>query len=234
MTTLIDRILDDLRDGRCVLVYDYERREGETDLVVASQFITPEIVKRFRKDGGGLIFLMVSYEIADKLQLPFLSDLFYDVSSRYPVFKAVIPDDIPYDTKSSFSIYINHRGTFTGVTDNDRSLTMRRFAEVAKEINKLDTSSALRLFGEEFRSPGHVPICVASKHLLNERKGHTELVVSLLRMAGLIEVGSGCEMMGDNGKALSKKDAMEYAKKHGYAFIEGYEIIKTWESWLKK
>ncbi|MEM0493451.1 MAG: 3,4-dihydroxy-2-butanone-4-phosphate synthase [Candidatus Thermoplasmatota archaeon] len=230
----IEKTLDELRNGRCILVYDDEKREGETDLVIASQFITPEVIRLFRKDGGGLIFLMVSYEIAKNLQLPFLSDLFLEVSSKYPVFKALIPHDIPYDTKSSFSVYVNHRRTFTGITDQDRSLTMKRFAEIAKEVHSLDSSSALKIFGNEFRSPGHVPICVASEHLLRERRGHTELVVSLLKMAGLTPVGSGCEMMGDNGRALPKDEAIGYAKRHGYSFIEGYEIIKAWESWLER
>jgi len=186
-----------------------------------------------RKDGGGLIFLMVSKEIADKLKLPFLSDLYSDISNRYPVLKALVPNDIPYDTKSSFSLYINHRQTFTGVTDNDRSLTMRRFAELSEEVENLDDDSALTLFGKEFRSPGHVPICVASEQLLNKRRGHTELVVSLLKMANLTPVGSGCEMMGDDGKSLHKDKAKQYALDHNLVFLSGKEIIGEWKKWSK-
>ena len=201
--------------------------------MIASEFVKPESVRKMRKHGGGLIFIMTSKEIADKLQLPFLSDMFSKINDKYPVLKALDANDIPYDSKSSFSLYINHRETFTGITDNDRSLTMKRFAYLTKEIKNLDNGQATTMFGKEFRSPGHIPICVASKKLLKERKGHTELVISMLTMAGLSPAGSGCEMMDDNGKALSKEKAMKYAKDHNYTFLEGKTIVKEWEKWSK-
>jgi 3,4-dihydroxy 2-butanone 4-phosphate synthase len=214
-------------------VYDSEKREGETDFVMASQFITPESIKRMRQDGGGLIFLMTSKEVADQLQMPFLANLYSDISDNYPVLKELVPDDIPYDTKSSFSLYINHRETFTGITDHDRSLTMQKFAELIKRIKSLDSELAIKEFGREFRSPGHVPICVASKNLLNERRGHTELVIALMQMAGLVSAGGGCEIMGNNGKALSKEDTLRYAEKNNFVFLEGKEIVKAWKQWSK-
>jgi len=186
-----------------------------------------------RKDGGGLIFLMISHPLAQQLKLPFLSDLFASIQKQYPVFKELVPNDIPYDTKSSFSLYINHRKTFTGITDNDRSLTMMEFAALASAVKNIDSTTAMKKFGKEFRSPGHVPICIASEHLLRERKGHTELVISLLELAGLTPVGSGCEMMGEHGKALSKEDAKRYAENNNLVFLEGAEIIKAWTAWSK-
>ncbi|MFW6120480.1 MAG: 3,4-dihydroxy-2-butanone-4-phosphate synthase [Petrotogales bacterium] len=227
----ISRALNDLQQGKFALVFDSKNREGETDFVIASQFATPESIKRMRKDGGGLIFLMTSKEVADRLQLPFLADLYSNISDNYPVLKELAPDDIPYDTKSSFSLYINHRETFTGITDYDRSLTMRKFAELIARIN--NSNSPIKEFGREFRSPGHVPICVASENLLFEREGHTELIIALLQMAGLIPAGSGCEIMGDNGQALSKENAKRYAKKNDFVFLEGKEIIRAWKQWSK-
>ncbi|RLF29596.1 MAG: 3,4-dihydroxy-2-butanone-4-phosphate synthase [Thermoplasmata archaeon] len=229
----IDRALDDLQKGKFILVYDNDKREGETDLIMASQFVTPNSIRRMRKDGGGLIFLMTSYSVADKLGLPYLSNLFSDIHNKYPVLKELSPHDIPYDTKSSFSIYINHRNTFTGITDIDRSLTMKRFAELIKKIKDYNAASAAKEFGREFRSPGHVPICIASKHLLNERMGHTELAIALLEMADLIPAASGCEMLSDNGRALSKKEAQEYAEKQNLVFLEGKEIVETWKKWSR-
>jgi len=229
----IEKAISDLRKGKFILIFDDDSRESETDLVIASQYTTPQSIKTMRKDGGGLIFLMISKEIADKLKLPFLADLYLDINNKYPVLKALEPNDIPYDTKSSFSLYINHRKTFTGITDIDRSLTMRKFSELAEEIENLDDDSALSLFGKEFRSPGHVPICVASEKLLKQRRGHTELVVSILKMANLIPVGSGCEMMGDDGKSLSKDKAKQYALDNNLAFLSGKEIIEEWKKWLK-
>jgi len=229
----IRRAITDLRSGKIVLIYDDDDREGEADIVMASEFVTPESIRTMRKDGGGLIFLMTSSEIAYKLKLPFLADLFSDVDDKYPVLKELIPNDIPYDSKSSFSLYINHRDTFTGITDIDRSLTMNKFADLAKKIENIEDGAATKMFGKEFRSPGHIPICVASKNLLNERVGHTELVVSLLKMTDVIPVGSGCEIMGDTGRALSKTKAKQYANENGFVFLEGKDIIKAWKKWSK-
>jgi 3,4-dihydroxy 2-butanone 4-phosphate synthase len=229
----IKKAISDLRKGKFILVFDDDSRESETDLVIASEYTTPKSIRTMRKDGGGLIFLMVSKEIANKLKLPFLSDLYSNIDNKYPVLKALVPNDIPYDSKSSFSLYINHRKTFTGITDVDRSLTMRKFAELAKKTENLNDGLATNLFGKEFRSPGHVPICIASEKLLNQRKGHTELVVSLLKMANLIPVGSGCEIMGDNGKDLQKDKAKKYAERHNLVFLEGKDIIEAWKKWSR-
>jgi len=229
----IDKAASDLRNGKFVLIHDADDREGETDIVMASEFVTPKSIKTMRKDGGGLIFIMISNELANKLKLPFLADLFSNVEDNYPVLKSLTANDIPYDTKSSFSLYINHRDTFTGITDIDRSLTMKRFAELTKRINNLEDGQATEMFGKEFRSPGHIPICVASRNPLIDRFGHTELVVSLLKIAGITPVGSGCEIMGDNGKALSKNDAKKYAKENGLVFLEGNDLIKAWRKWSK-
>ncbi len=229
----IDNAASDLRNGKFVLIHDADDREGEVDIVMASEFVTPKSIRTMRKDGGGLIFIMVSNELANKLKLPFLADLFLDIEGDYPVLKSLTANDIPYDTKSSFSLYINHRDTFTGITDVDRSLTMKRFAELAKRISNLEGNQATEMLGKEFRSPGHIPICIASKNPLVDRFGHTELVVSLLKMAGLTPVGSGCEIMGDNGKALSKSNAKKYAEDNGLVFLEGRDLIKAWEKWSK-
>ncbi|KYK24668.1 3,4-dihydroxy-2-butanone 4-phosphate synthase [Thermoplasmatales archaeon SG8-52-4] len=229
----IEKAIADLQKGKFILIFDDESREGETDLVIASEFVTPQSIKTMRKDGGGLIFLMISKEIADRLKLPFLADMYNNINDKFPILKELVPNDIPYDTKSSFSLYINHRETFTGITDNDRSLTMNRFANMVKKIQNLNDGQATKLFGKEFRSPGHVPICVAAKKLLNERKGHTELVISMMKMANLTAAGSGCEIMGENGKALSKEKAKEYADKNNLVFLDGKSIVEAWKKWSK-
>ena len=110
---------------------------------------------------------------------------------------------------------------------------MNRFASMTKKIQKLDDGQATKIFGKEFRSPGHVPICVAAKELLNERKGHTELVISMMKMANLTPIGSGCEIMGENGKALPKEKAKEYADRHNLVFLDGKLIVEEWKKWSK-
>jgi len=200
----IQNAISDLKKGKFILVHDSDERENETDLIIPAEFINYESIKTMRKEGGGLIFLMISYDIAEKFSLPYLTDLYADVQDKYPILKSLIANDIPYDTKSSFSLYINHRDTFTGITDIDRCLTIKEFANISKKAEKLDNEKAVKLLGYKFRSPGHVPICISSKKLLSDRFGHTELGVALLKMAELIPVGCGCEIMGNNGMVISK------------------------------
>ena len=110
---------------------------------------------------------------------------------------------------------------------------MKRFAELAKKVETLNDGVAINMFGKEFRSPGHVPICIAAKNLVDARKGHTELVISMMKMAELTPIGSGCEIMGDDGKAVPKDKAISYAKDHRLIFLEGKEIVKAWKKWSK-
>ena len=229
MSNTIQNAISDLKKGKFILVHDSDERENETDLIISAEFLTYESIKTMRKYGGGLIFLMISHEIAEKFSLPYLTNLYEDVQEKYPILKSLVANDIPYDTKSSFSLYINHRDTFTGITDIDRCLTIREFSKVAKKAEKCDNEKAVKMLGNKFRSPGHVPICISSKKLLSDRFGHTELGVALLKMAKLKPVGCGCEMMGNNGKALSKDEALNYAFENNLIFIEGRDIIKAWK-----
>lgn len=215
--------LNALRKGEIILIFDGEGREGETDLVVGSQFVTPRYVRTLRKDGGGLICVAVHPRIAEILGLPFLVDVWKHASKNYGVLEELKADDIPYDEKSSFSITVNHRRTFTGITDKDRALTIRELSRVGENsLNGYDP----RDFGRNFRSPGHVVLLRAAKGLLAERQGHTELSVELMQRAGLIPMATICEMLDDGGGPLTPTQAMEYAMERGHVYIEGREIIE--------
>ncbi len=231
-TKLIDDALKALKDRQFVLVYDADGREEETDFIIAAHSVTPNSIGTMRRDGGGLIFLIVDHATKEKLGLPYLADLFYKEGGRWPVLKELIPNDIPYDTKSSFSITINHRKTFTGITDKDRAFTVSEFAKLAGEITELTSIKAQRLFGERFRAPGHVPLCNSSEKPLKNRFGHTELGVALMTMAGLTPIAAGCEMM-DSLNALPKKEAVKYSEEHNIVFLEGKEIREAWKAWSR-
>lgn len=228
----LERALAALRHGDFVLIYDAKGREEETDFIVAAEHVSPNHLYRMRHDGGGLIFLMVHHDIAAKLGLPFLADVFAWAAEQWPVLASLSPDDIPYDTKSSFSVPINHRETFTGITDNDRALTIREMARLAADVEDKSQGEARRIFGERFRTPGHVAVCRAAAGLLMGRRGHTELSVTLGEMAGLTPVMAGCEMM-DRGEALSRKQAMAYADQHDLVFLEGHDVVEAWEQWYE-
>ena len=73
-----ESILEDIRNGKPILVYDFDDRERECDLTVASQFVTPEVIQMMRKDAGGLICVTTPYSRAMELGLPFMSDVYWD------------------------------------------------------------------------------------------------------------------------------------------------------------
>ena len=225
MSNKIDRAIEVLKKGGFVLVFDAEGREEETDFVIAAEYIKPEHIRQMRKDGGGLICMAMDYNTWNKGGLPYLTDVLSAASGKYPVISKMVPNDIPYDAKSSFGLTINHRKTFTGITDNDRALTVRRFAEIATDDINID------ILGKEFRAPGHIHLLNASKDLLVNRQGHTELSVALVKMAGLTPISAICEMMGDDGNSLSKSEAMKYAEEKGIPHLEGKEIIERWKEW---
>lgn len=222
------RALDDLREGRFVLVYDADGREEETDMVIASQFATSEAIRLMRRDAGGLICTTADPAIRESLGLPFLAEVFMGMAEEYPVMKELMPNDIPYDVKSAFSITINHRKTFTGITDDDRALTIREFARLAEKATAQEDGWGKREFGRNFRAPGHVHLLNTSDRILETRFGHTELSTALVLMAGIVPSATVCEMMGDDGKALPKQGAKAYAEAHGLTFLEGAEVIEAW------
>ncbi|MFQ5815400.1 MAG: 3,4-dihydroxy-2-butanone-4-phosphate synthase [Candidatus Hydrothermarchaeaceae archaeon] len=227
----IDNALLELRKGNIVLVYDEDGREEETDIVVAAEHATPAHIRTMRKDGGGLICAAVHPTMAEKLGLPFLVDIWSHSTGRYKVFEGLKANDIPYDEKSAFSITINHRKTFTGITDWDRSLTLKEFSRVAENtMNGYDPDD----FGRNFRSPGHVTLLKATKGLLRKRKGHTELSVALMEMAELTPIAAICEMLGDDGGSLSRGEAEEYADNNGLVFLEGREIVEAYLNGWKR
>ncbi len=220
----LDSAIDALRNGKMILLFDAEDREGETDLVIPAICITPADVALMRRDGGGLICVAIYGKAADSLGLPFMSDILRSVSKNGH--KSLISlvekkGDIPYDSRSSFSLWVNHRETFTGITDNDRALTIRKVGEVVDKVMKGEKID----FGDEFRSPGHVALLRAATGLLKERRGQTELSIELALKAGISPSMVVCEMLDEKtGKALTKKDAIRYSKENNMPFIEGKDL----------
>ncbi len=222
---MIIRAINAIRNGEFVLIFDDEAREGETDMVIGAEFVAKEKIAKMRMDAGGLICIAIHPEKSKMLKLPFLTEVFEYASAKFDIFNELKANDIPYDEDSAFSLSINHRKTFTGITDFDRALTVSEFANLAKNGGD---------FGKLFRTPGHVPLLRASEGLVLNRKGHTELSVALAEMAGITPVTCISEMLDHkSGRALSKKDVLRYAKKNNLIFINGYEIEKAYKNWMK-
>lgn len=229
----IEKALEDIKAGKMILVYDFDNREKESDMTIASEFVTHDTLRIMRREAGGLVCTTTPYERADALGLPFLSDVFWNNKSEYPLLAAMAPTDIPYDnTKSSFGITLNHRKTFTGITDNDRALTIREYANTIFQ-DKPD-SEIIKDLGSNFRAPGHVHLLNTSSELLKNRHGHTELCTAVMVMAGVKPSATICEMMGDDGTSAKKDQVLKYAEEHNITFITGDEVIAAWEEYKQR
>lgn len=232
MGTVLAQAHEALRAGHPVLLYDADGREEETDIVVASQYATPEQVRFLRQAGGGLVCTAVAPEHHRKLGLPFLADLIRTSARDLPVLRHMHADDIRYDpSKSSFGLTVNHRSTYTGIPDGDRSRTIRELAAFLGRVEALAPAQAQGEFGQEFRAPGHCILLNGAEGGLAARQGHTELSIELARQAGLVPCTTICEMLDPaSGKALGKKAAQAYAQANGLVFLTGRDVIDAWQA----
>ncbi len=224
-----EEALEDVRAGRPILVYDFDDRERETDITVASQFVKPEHLRLMRKEGGGLVCTIMPGRLAAEIGMPFMADVYMDDAGRYPVLKGMAPDDIPYDgTRSSFGVTINHRDTYTGITDDDRALTITKFVETVFSGRPPEEIRAE--LGRSFRAPGHVHLLNTTMEILEGRRGHTELCAAIMYMAGVLPSATICEMMGDDGGSRSKESVREFAEANGYRMVTGDEVVERWKA----
>ena len=224
----VSAAIEAFRAGKPVCLFDAENREGETDLLFPAQFAKPETMRQLRMDCGGLLFLAIGHEVGETFGMPFLQDIHTEemLMQKHPVLFELQTNDLQYDARSAFTLSINHRDTFTGITDRDRALTTKRFAELYDEVKGQE--NAIQKLGNEFRTPGHIPVCRESHGGLKTRQGHTELAVGLARLSQMIPVVIGAEMLeADGDNALSVEDARVWARKRGIPFLTGEELISA-------
>ncbi|RTZ95127.1 MAG: 3,4-dihydroxy-2-butanone-4-phosphate synthase [Candidatus Poseidoniales archaeon] len=232
MVSGVDRAIAAFVAGEPVMVFDSAFRERETDLLWPADAATPEVMRTLRKDCGGLLFLAIGNEIGELFGLPWLQDIHSHPAlvKENPVLADLVTNDLQYDTRSAFTVSLNHRDTYTGITDRDRALTTRRFGELTGELlaSGADGEAARAALGAEFRTPGHIPVCRESRQGLRTRQGHTELAVSIARLSGHSPCTIGAEMLQPDGDgALAVEDAREYARKRGIPMITGADILEA-------
>ena len=129
----------------------------------------------------------------------------------------------PYGDKPSFSISINHSQTYTGITDYDRALTINEMARLYKNTS----GNKKEIFVSSFKTPGHVPLLIASEGLLSARLGHTEMSIYLTGLAGLSPTAVICEMLdSETHTALSIEKAKKYAEENIIPYFDGNELVK--------
>ena len=194
-TSKIADAIEDIRNGKMIILVDDEDRENEGDLCMASEFVTPEAINFMARYGRGLIFLTLSDEFMERLKIPMMVS---DNQSRF---------------KTAFTISIEaKRGVTTGISAADRATTIR--TAIADEAKP-----------EDIVSPGHVFPILAKKGGVLVRTGQTEGSVDLARLAGLKSTGVICEIMNDDGSMARMPDLEIFAKKHGLKIATIADLI---------
>ena len=227
----IRRAITALQNGEMILLFDLEGREAETDFTIPAAAVKPDDVRWMRRDAGGLICVALDSDASEKLGLPFMADIIREANQCSTALDKIVEKggDLKYDSRSSFSIWVNHRDTRTGIPDNDRALTINKLDEVVEKTLRNEDIH----FGSEFRTPGHVATLRAAKGLVHERMGQTELSIALAKIAGITPAMVVCEMLDDKtGRALEKDDAKEYGSNNNLVFVEGEEVVEAYDIWL--
>ncbi len=192
----IEEAIEDIRQGKFVVVVDAADRENEGDLTIAAQFATPEAVNFMTKEARGLICLCLTEDRCDELGLRQMTE----------------KNETPYGT--AFTVSVEAReGVTTGISAPDRSRTI----QVAIDP---ETSP------EDLVQPGHVFPLRARNGGALARAGQTEAAVDLARLAGLIPAGVVCEIMKEDGTMARVPDLIPYCERHGLKLVTVADLIE--------
>jgi 3,4-dihydroxy 2-butanone 4-phosphate synthase / GTP cyclohydrolase II len=192
----IEEAIEDIRQGKFVVVVDAADRENEGDLTIAAQFATPEAINFMTKEGRGLICLCLTEDRCDELSLRQMTDR----------------NETPYGT--AFTVSVEAReGVTTGISAPDRSRTI----QVA-----IDPSSG----PDDLVQPGHVFPLRAREGGVLIRAGQTEAAVDLARLGGLIPAGVVCEIMAEDGTMARVPDLIPYCTRHGIKLVTVADLIE--------
>jgi 3,4-dihydroxy 2-butanone 4-phosphate synthase / GTP cyclohydrolase II len=192
----IEEAIEDIRQGKFVVVVDAADRENEGDLTIAAQFATPEAVNFMTKEGRGLICLCLTEERCEELGLRQMTE----------------KNETPYGT--AFTVSVEAReGVTTGISAPDRSRTI----QVA-----IDPKAK----ADDLVQPGHVFPLRAREGGVLMRAGQTEAAVDLARLAGLLPAGVVCEIMNEDGTMARVPDLIPYCERHGLKLVTVADLIE--------
>ena len=192
----IEAAIQDIREGRMVILIDDEDRENEGDLTMAAEKVTPEAINFMAKYGRGLICLSMTPDKVDQLQLPMMASK--NTSS--------------FGTAFTVSIEAK-RGVTTGISAADRATTI--LTAVKPDCQP-----------EDLARPGHVFPLRAQKGGVLKRAGQTEGSVDLARLAGLTPAGVICEIMNEDGTMSRVPQLLEFAKQHDMKMVTIKDLIE--------
>ena len=196
MLNTIPEILEDLKQGRLVIVVDDEDRENEGDLVLAGQFATPEAINFMCQHGRGLICVPLEGERLELLELK----------------PMVLESQSPFGTAWMVSVDAK-TGITTGISAHDRATTIRKL---------IDLNAA----ASDFVRPGHVFPLRARHGGVLVRAGHTEAAVDLMRLAGLYPAGVICEILNPDGSMARVPELKGFSQVHGLKMCTIGDLIK--------
>lgn len=192
----IDEALDDIAEGKMIILVDDEDRENEGDLCMAAEKVTPEAINFMARHGRGLICLSLTPDRIEELKLPMMTD---ENTSHFG---------------TAFTVSIEaKRGVTTGISAADRAKTIH-------------TAIDPKTRPEDIARPGHVFPLKARLGGVLQRAGQTEGSVDLARLARLNPAGVICEIMNDDGTMARVPELMEFAKKHNLKMITIKDLIK--------
>lgn len=198
---LIEDAIEDLKNGRPIIVCDDEDRENEGDLVMLAEHATPENINFMITYGKGLVCVPVSPRIAQRLELAPMTANNTD----------------PHGT--AFTLSIDHEEAKTGISAEERSLTIQRMLTDGPE---------------RFKRPGHIFPLIAKEGGVRERRGHTEAGVDLARLAGSDEIAVICEIIKEDGTMARVDDLLLYKEEHDLKLITIEALVAYLERPLKR
>ncbi|MCH7855963.1 MAG: bifunctional 3,4-dihydroxy-2-butanone-4-phosphate synthase/GTP cyclohydrolase II [Gemmatimonadetes bacterium] len=193
----IEQALEDIRQGKLIIVADDEDRENEGDLVCAASLVTPETVNFMTQFGRGLICVALTQPRATALGLPLMTDENSD----------------PQGTAFTISVDAHQRfGVTTGISAQDRAKTIEVLVDPETTPGDL-------------RRPGHIFPLKARPGGVLRRVGQTEAAVDLANIAGLPPVGVICEILNPDGTMARRPQLEVFAKEHGLRFITVADLV---------
>ena len=191
-------LIDDIRSGKMVILVDDENRENEGDLVVAADFITPDIINFMIQKARGLVCLALTTEQVERLALPMMVQ---DERNHSP-------------NKTAFTVSIEAaEGVSTGISAQDRAHTIRVAANP-------------KATGRDIISPGHIFPIRAQPGGVLKRAGHTEGSVDLARLAGLNAAAVICEVINDDGSMARVPELRNFAREYGLKIGSIVDLIE--------
>lgn len=192
----IEQALEDIKNGKMVVVVDDEDRENEGDLIIASRFASPEAINFMSKEARGLICIALTEDRCKELQLDLM----------------VKDNTASHETPFTVSVDLIGEGCTTGISAHDRSKTI--FAL----LNPLTRP-------QQLGRPGHIFPLRARRGGVLKRTGHTEAAVDLSQLAGLEQSGVLVEIMNDDGTMARLPQLLVFAQKHQLKIITIKDLV---------